>query len=254
LKDAAVILSDVGTTKGRKLFNDFNKIIRQSCREFEGQIAQSTYDGFVVTFASVSKSVECAVTIQDRVKEQAGQCLEKGLRAGVGIHGGEPVTDSEEFFGDTIQLAERLCYIAAGGEIRVSSDIKEQFKKEKLSRLPESKILKSLSSKEEQFLNRLMDTTGRIWNREGVKVKDFCRKIGVSKSQLYRNTTKLTGRSPTEFIKEFKLKKAVELMAKHPGSIAQVAFETGFNNPSYFSKCFKERFGILPSEYKNRMD
>jgi AraC-like DNA-binding protein len=94
-----------------------------------------------------------------------------------------------------------------------------------------------------------MDIAEKAWNRPGFKVDDFNSEMGLSKSQLYRYTTALTGYSPSEFLKEYKLKKALELIERQQDNIAQIALETGFNNPSYFSKCFYQRFGILPRDF-----
>ncbi len=254
LKDAALLLSGAGIARGREFLSTCNTIIKKSLKRHGGRVVKSTYDGFIVTFTSVSKSVECAFEIQKRLKEYKNHTIDINIPAGIGLNAGDPVTESGDFFGDAIQFAKRLCYISDDGQIKVSSNVRNQYKKEKLKVLSESKTLKPLNSKEEQFLNRLMNTTERIWNQERFNVKDFCSEIGVSKSQLYRKITGLTGHSPTEFIKEFRLKKAVKLIEKQPANIARVAFETGFNNPSYFTKCFKEKYDLLPSEYKNRMN
>jgi AraC-like DNA-binding protein len=73
--------------------------------------------------------------------------------------------------------------------------------------------------------------------------------FGMSKAQLYRKITDLTGYSPNNFIREIRLRNALKLIEAHKGNISEIAFESGFNNPSYFSKCFFKKFGILPSEY-----
>jgi AraC-like DNA-binding protein len=59
----------------------------------------------------------------------------------------------------------------------------------------------------------------------------------------------LTGKSPNSFIKEYRLNKALTLLSKTNENISQVAFETGFSTPAYFSKCFEKAFGVLPSVY-----
>ncbi|WP_289053971.1 helix-turn-helix domain-containing protein [Carboxylicivirga marina] len=73
--------------------------------------------------------------------------------------------------------------------------------------------------------------------------------MGVSKSQLYRKLIALTALSPNDFVKEFRLNEAMSLLNKQEHSISDIAYETGFSSPSYFSKCFKKRYGILPSLY-----
>jgi AraC-like DNA-binding protein len=59
----------------------------------------------------------------------------------------------------------------------------------------------------------------------------------------------LTGQSTTEFIRTYRLKYAARLIQQHFGNIAQVAYEAGFNDQSYFTKSFRKHFGVAPSEY-----
>jgi transcriptional regulator GlxA family with amidase domain len=59
----------------------------------------------------------------------------------------------------------------------------------------------------------------------------------------------LTGKSPNAVIKEHRLTEALKLLNKSSGNISEIAFETGFSSPSYFSICFQKRYGHLPSDY-----
>ena len=90
-----------------------------------------------------------------------------------------------------------------------------------------------------------------MWNDEKFNLDNFSREIGLSKAQLYRKVTAVTGYSPNVFIREYRLTMALKAIENMKGNIAEIAIESGFNNPSYFSKCFHKKFGILPSEYAN---
>jgi len=78
-------------------------------------------------------------------------------------------------------------------------------------------------------------------------IDDYCGEMAMSKSQLYRKTIALTGLSPNLLLKEYRLEKAKELMKKQHYNIAQITFDSGFTSPSYFTKCFAEKFGCPPS-------
>lgn len=84
---------------------------------------------------------------------------------------------------------------------------------------------------------------------------DFCansfsKAIYLSRSQLHRRLKELTGKSTTEFIRAVKMQQAASLLSADKNNVCQAAYAVGFNNLSYFTKCFKAEFGILPSEYK----
>ena len=73
--------------------------------------------------------------------------------------------------------------------------------------------------------------------------------MGVSRMQLHRKLKALTGYSTSEFIRNQRLKLAKQLIEQDKISISEVGYTVGFNDPSYFSKCFKQDFGQSPSEY-----
>ena len=161
---------------------------------------------------------------------------------------GAPVTERKLFFEDTIKLAERMCQNIKG-EIIVSSEVKELYNSENSNALIEGESLFSLTQTDEKFLTLLMDYTESAWFNTNLKVEDFSKPVGCSKSKLYRKMVLLTGKSPNNFIKEYRLNKALTLLNKNTGNVSEIAFETGFSSPSYFSKCFHKKYGLLPSDY-----
>ncbi|NIV98634.1 helix-turn-helix domain-containing protein, partial [Candidatus Saccharibacteria bacterium] len=249
LKDAALIRSKFGDVKGFELLRTQNDFIQKAIKRYEGREVQHTGDGFMASFASVSNCVKCALDIQEHFKEHNRHASGFQVDMAIGLSAGDPVTEKDYFFGEAIQLAKRLGYIAGEGQILMSSTVRDHYKKEGLEVLSEKEAIKALNPIEEKLLNRLIDVMEKAWNQEGFNVGDLGRQMALSKSQLYRKITSLTGHSPNEFIKEFRLKKAIGLIEKQQGNISEIAFETGFNSPSYFSKCFHKRFGILPSDY-----
>ena len=79
---------------------------------------------------------------------------------------------------------------------------------------------------------------------------DLGEDLGISRVQLYRKVKVLTGLSPVELLKEMRLERAKILLNSSTKTIAEIAYEVGFANPSYFSTCFKKQFGKLPMEYR----
>ena len=71
----------------------------------------------------------------------------------------------------------------------------------------------------------------------------------MSRKALYNKILSLTGKAPLEFIRSIRIKRAAQLLEKSGMTIAEIAYEVGFNNPKNFTKYFKEEFKVLPSQY-----
>ncbi len=87
--------------------------------------------------------------------------------------------------------------------------------------------------------------------RSELSVEEMSRELCMSRVHLYKKLITITGKSPIEFIRVIRLKRAAQLLRESQMNVSEIAYEVGFNNPKYFSKYFKEEFGKLPSEYKN---
>ena len=74
--------------------------------------------------------------------------------------------------------------------------------------------------------------------------------LAVSRSVFFKKLKTLTGLAPIEFIKEMRVKRAAQLIESGDYNMTQIAYMVGINDPRYFSKCFKQRFGMTPTEYK----
>lgn len=240
IPDFAFLVAKLEKHEINSFINSHHKMIRKAIARYKGREVKLMRDGFIISFSSFAKAIDCAREIQKKIIQ-----LDKPeFQIKIGLSSGPPVTDSPELFGHTIDLARRLCYLDGNGSIMISSEIREHV----LDKLAEESI-KALNQKDEIFLNNLMNVVESYWNESGFDMNKFSRKLGLSKAQLYRKLTKLSGFSPNDFIKDFRLRKAAEAIEKDYGNISEIAYQSGFSSPSYFSKCFLKRFGILPSTF-----
>lgn len=106
----------------------------------------------------------------------------------------------------------------------------------------------AVTSADETFLRKCMQSVEANMSNPDFTVDAFGRDVGMSRSQLHRKLTALTGQSASEFIRSLRLKRAEELIRKQYGHTAEVAYQVGFNSVSYFIKCFKEVYGKTPTE------
>ncbi|MHA4809368.1 nickel-binding protein [Flavitalea flava] len=215
---------------------------------YEGKLVQQSGNHFLASFTSASKAVRAALDIRAVFNDFRNDINNNEVLLKIGLCAGMPVTDKKLIFQDAIKLAERMSKIVKG-EIIVSSEVKGLYNSENPVHLDEGRIIVALTQTDEQFLTLLMDYTESSWSDTDFKVDDFSKPMGCSKSQLYRKMNSLTGQSPNTFIKEYRLQEALTLLNKNNGNISEIAFETGFTSPSYFSKCFQRRYGHSPSDY-----
>jgi signal transduction histidine kinase/ligand-binding sensor domain-containing protein/DNA-binding response OmpR family regulator len=104
-------------------------------------------------------------------------------------------------------------------------------------------------SEDEKFLKNAFECIELNINKVNFSVEELSRHLNLSRVSLYKKMLSLTGKTPVDCIRTVRLKRAVQLLEKSQMSIASVSYEVGYNNPAYFSKVFKEEYGVLPSEY-----
>jgi signal transduction histidine kinase/CheY-like chemotaxis protein len=106
-----------------------------------------------------------------------------------------------------------------------------------------------LPSLEAQFLQKLHDKIEAMMDDADLGVEHLCDAVSLSRSQLHRKLQAITGQSATEFIRSARLRRAAHLLAQKQGNVSEIAYSVGFDNLSYFSRSFKEQYGVPPSEY-----
>lgn len=107
-----------------------------------------------------------------------------------------------------------------------------------------------LSPLDRKFFDRLKETISLHLSESNIKVEDIGAEIGLSRVQLYRKVKAITGLSPNELLRSMRLRKAHELITGTDMPISEIAYDTGFSSPGYFSKCFRDEYGVSPSDIR----
>lgn len=113
-------------------------------------------------------------------------------------------------------------------------------------------VSQSNLSKDDEFIVKLRKLLEDNLSVSDFNVKKLSEDLNISTTHLYRKLKALTGLSPVEFIRAFKLQKACEMLTNTGNSIKEIGYGLGFNNLSYFVKCFREQFGVTPSTYRQK--
>lgn len=122
--------------------------------------------------------------------------------------------------------------------------------------------LRNISSETQETPSTVVNTQDKIFadalkkafkkhiSNSDLTMDDLGAELGMSRIQLYRKVKALTGISPVELMREMRLQHAYTLLVSTTKTIAEVSYESGFNTPSYFSKCFKKQFGKYPTDIR----
>ncbi|MDD4516753.1 hybrid sensor histidine kinase/response regulator transcription factor [Massilibacteroides sp.] len=134
--------------------------------------------------------------------------------------------------------------------IEVRRNNQQVFKQQ--VKIEPSKI--AVSSLDEKLIHKALEYTEKHLSDPDYSVEELSRELGMSRVHLYKKLSSLTGKTPIEFIRIIRLKRAAQLLEESQLTVSEIAYEVGFNNPKYFRKYFKDEFGVLPSQYVNRND
>lgn len=102
---------------------------------------------------------------------------------------------------------------------------------------------------DEAFLQQAISVVEQQIDRPEFSVEDLSKELNMSRVALYKKILSLTGKPPLEFIRTIRMKRAAQLLGAGK-TVAEIAYEVGFNNPKLFARYFKEEFGVIPSKYK----
>ncbi|MDR3695315.1 nickel-binding protein [Mucilaginibacter sp.] len=241
--DPVLLKHQFGDEQAGELLSAHTGIIRKNILALGGREVEHEGSGFVVSFSSAAKAVDCALSIRKEMPSSIAEQID--LR--IAVNAGEPVEHSEHLFGETIDFATNMCRIAKEGKIAIASAVKELIAEDVFQK--ERKYFLTLLPPEEHLLKLLFSKLEENWQDADFDLSDYCNATAMSSSQLYRKTIALTSLPPNSLLKDFRLHKAKDLMRKRYFNIAQITFDSGFTSASYFTKCFKKKYGLLPMTY-----
>ncbi len=162
---------------------------------------------------------------------------------------------------------QQMYGIAGGADIYVRKPFNIEVVKLHIIRLLEERVrlreayardaaspLGSVKAKREKsmdnlFMDRFLKLIDESYTDPDFSIEKGSEKLGLSRVHLYRKVKELAGVTPTDFLRNYRLKKAAALLRRKSGNVNEVAYATGFSSPAYFSKCFKAVYNITPTEY-----
>ena len=132
--------------------------------------------------------------------------------------------------------------------ILVQRDQLEQSYRQRLMRLEPQKADEPIPG--DAFLAKLLDVMEKQMDNNTLTVDELVEEMGMGRTVFFNKLKSLTGLSPVEFIREMRIKRAAQLLEERQYNITEVTYMVGMNDSRYFAKCFKNTYGITPSEYR----
>ncbi len=212
-----------------------------SIKKYKGtQVKNISDDSIIGVFNEADAAYECVLGIQKLLSKK------QNIEFRIGLAEGQPVTDSDGFFEEAIDFTKQLALMANSGEIVLSKNFSKLLPERSYGSMSTVKVVNETQQK---FMESFFDYTEKNLSDETFNIANISQNMGVSRPQLYRKITALTGRSPVLFIRDIKMNKAMNLIKENKLSISEVAYQLGYSNPSYFSKNFRSKFGVPPSQF-----
>lgn len=253
---------------GQTLSSDKQEIFYQYVEQHRGNVVKGDGQTFIANFEGPSKAVSCALGLVNSAKSFNAQIA-------VGIHIKEGAFVESQFISkETEEIMGSILKKARSNEVLVTQSVKYLLSGSGLE-LTSGRSMFLPGSDEPILLFKVNDTPG-TYDRpdngmshqlpgydlilekvlkciddhledETFNVERLCKEIGVSERQLQRKLKAKTNKSPVQMISSVRLHRAKELLLQQKYNIAEIAYRTGFSNPSYFSRLFRKEFGLSPS-------
>lgn len=106
-----------------------------------------------------------------------------------------------------------------------------------------------VTDRDEEFMKNVMAWLGENVENSELTIDQLASHLGLGRTTMYNKLKSLTGKSPVELIKEYRITKSKLLLRTGQFSVSEVAYKVGFSDPGYFSRCFREQFHMSPAEY-----
>ncbi|MEO9802813.1 MAG: alpha/beta fold hydrolase [Reichenbachiella sp.] len=248
---------------------DPRELISQFVTQYRGKIVQYDNESFIATFEGPSKAVHCSIDLMDAIRSL-------NIQLAIGVHIREGAIDKAHFIsGETQVFTDSMLQISTPNQVLITQTVKHLLLGTGLTFVHREDVFKSMSgellslyqviddsrstapldnysqkqfAQNDSFLENVLQCIDDHLSSESFGVEMLCREMGISERQLQRKLKAITNKSPNQLISSVRLHRAKELLHDREYNINEIAFQTGFSSPSYFSKCFKKEFSISPSD------
>lgn len=222
-----------------------NQILRL-VEEYEGILILLPNDEIMASFVFASKAMKCALSISKLLYP-----IVDTFEYRLSLVTGNPVDkQGDKLFEESKKKIRYLAEIGANNRILIDTATKKLIAKENyFSSVTGQQKIRIITDDDFSFLERLLSIINDGLTKSDFKSERLRTALGLSKAQAYRKIKALTGMSPNTLIREIRLRRSLTALQNGNKNVAEIAYELGFNSPTYFTRVFRKRYEILPTEF-----
>jgi len=237
------LLIDTNDFSGK--YKHYTNQIYKLLEQYGGiNIAQAS-KGILSYFVVAANAVKCSITINKLLKS-----IPDTYEYRLTLVTGSPVDEEgNNLFEETKHKINIIGNISLNGKIYMDNITKSILAKEPNAPKINSKTFKIVEASDLLLLEKMFTILKIQLYKPDFNLEKLNTALGLSKAQSYRKIKSITGLSPNKFIQELRLQQSLISLKLHAKTIAEIAYDIGFNSPTYFTRVFRKRFGILPTSF-----
>ncbi len=230
--------------------NDFYKChieVLSIIEKYGGIIIRKPQEEISASFTSAYQAILSVLEIFEYLKQN-----KSSFEFTAGLVTGDPVDEKgNQLFEKTILKNKILCKMGKDGSIFICNSTKLIADKEISLRKIDISAFRIIKENDFNFLEKLFNILDTNIYNSKFNAKTLSEHLGMSTAQSYRKLSKITSFSPNKLIQELRLKQSIKELKNSNKTVSEIAYDLGYNSPTYFTKAFKMRFNKLPSVIKN---
>lgn len=229
------------TGKYNHMYDEVKKLIDQH----NGSPIIQPDDNMMASFVYASDAILCAIAINKILKP-----IQDNLEFVVTLVSGSPVDEfGKDLFEETKKKAQYLSAVGLKKIMYIDNETEALSAKEPISPNVRAEEFKTINNDDFNFLFQLFNILDKKLYEPDFKSNELYSLLGLSKSQAYRKIKSLTEIAPNQLIQELRLRHSLINLKQNGKTISEIAFDLGFNSPTYFTRTFRKRFGITPTTF-----
>lgn len=219
-------------------------------QKYQGSKIMQPNDKVMASFVRASDAISCCLASSRLLK-----AVLRNIDYTMALVTGKPVDEvGSDFFGEAKKRLQILCRMGQSEVVHIDTGTTVLYQKG--SDIPDmnDKNVKFVSKNDFSFWANLYDILDTQIIDSNFNSERLGKELGLSKAQAYRKIKSITGMSPNTLIREMRLRRSLSALKKNGKSVAEIAYDLGFNSPTYFTRVFRNRYNVLPTLFAKLSD